>query len=241
MKTAELIPSPARDSSVFPAGGRRLLVYVVYDTRGDVEEYIPYALTHLRPHCERIVVVVNGLLTDEGRAVLEPVADEIVVRDNSGYDIWGYKAGLDAIGDAIAQYDEVILANDTWFGPIQPFGPAVRSDGCPSAALLGYDRSRSGRTSSVHPSGVPPVPLAVLSGWQRGGILFLSEEWISYWRDLPEMNTYEDAVVKHEGVFTEQFTDHGFVGEVAFPTLTDRVENHAVLYAEQFIDSAVRR
>ncbi len=51
------------------------------------------------------------------------------------------------------------------------------------------------------------------------------------------MNSYSDAVVKHEGVFTEHFTELGFVGEVAFPTLTDKVENHAVLYAEQLIEA----
>ncbi len=236
MKTAELIPSPARDAAPFPDGGRRLLVYVIYDTRGDVEDYIPYALLHLRERCERIVVVVNGLLTDGGRTVLDPVVDQIVVRENRGYDIWGYKAGLDAVGEAIAEYDEVILANDTWFGPVRPFGPLFdRMDARPLHFWGMTDHVRV----EPHPfTNEGYLPYHLQSYWLAARRdLFLSAEWISYWRDLPEMNTYADAVVKHEGVFTERFTDHGFVGEVAFPTLTDRVENHAVLYAEQLIDA----
>ncbi len=47
----------------FPAGGRRLVVYVVWDRRGGVEDYIPYALAGLREHAARMLVVVNGSLT----------------------------------------------------------------------------------------------------------------------------------------------------------------------------------
>lgn len=236
MKTAELVAFPARPSVSFPDEGRRLLIYVVYDRRGDVEEYIPYALTALRDHCTTIIAVVNGSLTDEGRTRLSPVVDEIVVRENRGYDIWGYKTGLDTIGDAIEEYDEVILANDTWFGPIQPFGPVFeRMDARPLHFWGMTDHVRV----EPHPfTQTGYLPYHLQSYWvavRRD--MFLSREWQDYWRDLPTMDSYSDAVVKHEGVFTEHFTDHGFVGEVAFPTFTDKVENHAVLYAEQLIDA----
>src|SRR3546814_158598 len=67
--------------------------------------------------------------------------------------------------------------------------------------------------------------------------MFLSAEWVQYWRDLPPLASYADAVSQHEAVFTEKFVNFGFVAEVAFPTLTDKIENHAVLYAEQLIDA----
>ena len=216
MKTAELVTFPARDSAPFPDGGRRLLVYVVYDPRGDVEEYIPYALAQLREHCDRIVVVVNGNLTAVGRGRLEPVADDILVRENRGFDIWGYKHGLDSVGDAIAEYDEVVLANDTWFGPVQPFEPVFeRMDQRPLHFWGMTDHVRV----EPHPfTNTGYLPYHLQSYWvavRRD--MFLSEEWRDYWRDLPEMNSYSDAVVKHEGVFTEHFTDRGFVGRGRVP------------------------
>ena len=234
MKTAELITYPARDAAEFPPDGRRLLIYVVYDIRGDVEEYIPYALTRLREHCAEIMVVVNGELTDLGRSRLSPLADAIIVRENSGYDIWGYKAGLDAVEERIAEFDEVLLANDTWFGPVRPFGPVFeRMDRSPLHFWGMTDHVRV----EPHPfTNTGYLPYHLQSYWiavRRE--MFLSEHWRGYWRDLPQMDSYADAVVKHEGVFTEHFTDLGYVGEVAFPTLTDKVENHAVLYAEQLI------
>src|SRR3546814_18634475 len=86
--------------------GRRLLIYVVFDRRGDVEQYVQYALSHLRDFCDHILVVANGSLSEQGRAVLESVTDEIVVRENRGFDIWGYKAGLEAMGDRVAVRSE---------------------------------------------------------------------------------------------------------------------------------------
>lgn len=234
MKTAELITFPTKDAAEFPPDGRRLLIYVIYDIRGDVEEYIPYALTRLREHCARILIVVNGALSEIGRSRLAPLSDEIVVRENRGFDIWGYKAGLDAVGEDIAEYDEVLLANDTWFGPIRPFGPIFeRMD---RSALHFWGMTDHVRVEPNPFTNSGYLPYHLQSYWiavRRD--MFLSQDWIEYWRDLPQMDTYADAVVKHEGIFTEHFTDRGYVGEVAFPTLTDKVENHAVLYAEQLI------
>ncbi len=51
---------------------RRLVIYVVWDRRGDVEGYVAHALEGLREHAVHILVVVNGSLTDAGRATLEP-------------------------------------------------------------------------------------------------------------------------------------------------------------------------
>lgn len=236
MKTAELVTFPAREASLFPPNGRRLLIYVVYDARGDVEEYIPYALAHLREHCERIFVVVNGHLTERGGARLEPVSDDILVRENRGFDIWGYKAGIDAVGDAIAEYDEIVLANDTWFGPVRPFDPLFDRMGRRPLHFWGMTDHVRVEPHPFTNSGYLPYHLqSYWMGVRRE--MFLSDEWRAYWRELPPMDSYSDAVVKHEGVFTEHFTERGFVGEVAFPTLTDKVENHAVLYAEQLVEA----
>lgn len=236
MKTAELISFPARSASEFPSAGKRALIYVVFDRRGDVEAYIPYALSRLREHCDHVLVVVNGLLTDLGRSRLEPVADEILVRENRGFDITGYKEGLDSLEDRLSEWDEIVLANDTWFGPVGDFGPLFeRMDRRPLHFWGMTDHPR-----------VEPNPFTdadylayhLQSYWlavRRD--MVESEEWRRYWRELPTLDTYADAVSKHEAVFTERFVDFGFVAEVAFPSLTDKIENNAVLYAEQLIEA----
>lgn len=236
MKTAELVSFPARPANEFPDGGKRVLIYVVYDRRGDVEAYIPYALGKLRDHCDHVLVVVNGELTEAGSAVLGPVSDEILVRENRGFDITGYKEGLDHLGDRLHDWDEVILANDTWFGPIGDFAPLFdRMDHRPLHFWGMTDHPRV----EPHPfTGEEYLAYHLQSYWMAvRRDMILSEEWRAYWRDLPPLESYSDAVSKHEAVFTEEFVELGFVAEVAFPSLTDKIENNAVLYAEQLIEA----
>ncbi|WP_347346386.1 rhamnan synthesis F family protein [Microbacterium sp.] len=235
-KTDELIPAQPRAASSFPADGRRLLIYVVYDRRGEVEDYIPYALRELRRQHQHIIAVVNGKLTAAGRQKLDSVCDEVVERENSGFDIWGYKFGLEQMADRIAEFDEIVLANDTWYGPVRPFDDVFDR-------MNGQDIHFWGLTD--HPRLEPNpftqtgyLPYHVQSYWiavRRA--MFLSDEWREYWRDLPELPEYADAVVKHEGAFTERFVSLGFSGEVAFPLITDLAMNYPLVAARQLLDA----
>ena len=217
---------PQADGAV---GGppRRLVVYVVWDRRGDVEEYVAYALEGLREHAAHILVVVNGSLTDSGRTTLAPLADEILVRTNQGFDIWGHKHALDHFGSRIEDFDEVLLTNDTWFGPIRPYGPVfVRMDASPADFWGMTDHARE----EPNPfTGKGVLAYHLQSFWivvRRR--MFLSEAWKEYWRNLPEMPGYFDAVLQHEAVFTEHFADAGFVHDVAFPSSEYPTEHPAL-------------
>lgn len=235
-KTSDLVVYPSRPAAEFPTAGSRLLIYVVYDVRGEIERYIPHALHALRRHAQHILVVVNGALSDQGRLALQPVADEVLERENTGYDIWGYKAGLDHVGEGIERFDEVILANDTWFGPVMPFEPVFeRMNG---QALHFWGMTDHARVEPHPFTGTDYLPYHLQSYWVAvRREMLISDVWKRYWRDLPEMHSYADAVVKHESVFTEHFTGEGFVGEVAFPIIAGEAENYPVLYARQLLEA----
>ncbi|WP_404431790.1 rhamnan synthesis F family protein [Microbacterium lacus] len=180
-----------------------------------MEDYIPFALAGLREHAARVLVVVNGSLSESGRAKLEPVSDEILVRENVGFDIWAHRDALDHVGAGIAEFDEILLTNDTWFGPVRPYGPVFERMGAGEAHFWGMTDHAREEPNPFTGKGVLHYHLQ--SFWiavRRE--MFLSPEWAAYWRDLPEMPDYFDAVLKHEAVFTEYFASRGFRHEVAF-------------------------
>ncbi|SIT88734.1 rhamnan synthesis F family protein [Microbacterium sp. RU33B] len=219
---------PAHAPAVFPVGGRRLVVYVVWDRRGEVEDYIPFALAGLREHAARVLVVVNGSLSAEGRAKLEPVSDEILVRENRGFDIWAHKDALDHVGAGLSEFDEVLLTNDTWFGPVRPYGPVFERMGAESVHFWGMTDHAREEPNPFTGEGVLDYHLQ--SFWiavRRE--MFLSEAWAEYWRDLPVMPGYFDAVLKHEAVFTEHFLSRGFSSGVAYPS-ADYPTDHPALF-----------
>jgi len=211
-----------------------LVVYVVWDRRGDVDDYIPVALAGLREHASRVLVVVNGSLTDAGRAKLEPVADEVLVRDNVGFDIWAHKDALDHVGSGLAEFDEVVLTNDTWFGPVRPYGPVLERMG--ERAVHFWGMTDHAREEPNPFTGVGVLPYHVQSFWiavRRE--MFLSEAWASYWRELPAMPSYFDAVLKHEAVFTEHFTERGYSCDVAYPSADYGFEDASVYAARELV------
>nr|WP_268932588.1 rhamnan synthesis F family protein [Microbacterium paulum] len=182
----------------------------------------------MREHASRVLVVVNGALTDEGRAKLEPVSDEILVRENVGFDIWAHKEALEHVGEGIAEFDEVVLTNDTWFGPVRPFGPVFDRMDARDVHFWGMTDHAREEPNPFTGKGVLPYHLQ--SFWiavRRE--MFLSEAWREYWRDLPQMPSYFDAVLKHEALFTERFSDAGFIHAAAYPH-TEYPTDHPALF-----------
>ncbi len=220
-----LTPLPAE---TFPEGGRRLVIYVVWDRRGGVDDYIPYALEGMRADAAHILVVVNGELSEEGRAKLEPVADEILVRANDGFDIRAHKEALDHLGEGVADYDEIVFTNDTWFGPVRPYGPVL--DRMAASRVHFWGMTDHAREEPNPFTGKGVLHYHLQSFWiavRRA--MFMSDVWREYWRDLPAMPSYFDAVLKHEAVFTHHFATRGFSHDVAFPS-SDYPTDHPALF-----------
>lgn len=100
---------------------KRLCIYVIYDAENVIDEYITYMLKHLRTDCTKIVVVCNAGSDWSGEEI-DSLADQVMYRENIGYDAGGYKDALCRyIGwDRLYMYDELLLLNDSFYGPIYP-------------------------------------------------------------------------------------------------------------------------
>ena len=222
-------------SGVFPVGGRRLVVFVLFDRRGAVEEYVRVALRGVREHASRVLVVVNGVLSAEGLGRLEGLADEVLVRENRGFDVGAFRDALVHVGEDLAGFDEVLLTNDTWFGPVGSFdGVFARMD----AREVDFWGLTDHAQAPDPFSGEGVVPYHLQSYWVavRSG-MFLSEAWREYWAALPEAVTCEDAVRGHEVVFTEWFSRRGFVSGVAFPVEGFPSENPSLFCADLLVEA----
>jgi len=218
-----------------PGTVARLVIYALWDRRGEVDDYVLFALNALRPHAARIVLVANGTLSREARAKLDPLTDDVLVRDNVGFDIGAHKAGLEHVGERISEYDEILLTNDTWFGPIRPFAPVFERMSDQRVVFWGMTDHAEQVPNPFTGEGVLPYHLQ--SFWlvvRRE--MFLSATWSAYWRDLPELTSIPDAVLGHEAAFTRHFAEHGFAHAAAFPS-TDYPTDHPALFnADLLID-----
>lgn len=190
---------------------KRLVIYFFYDKDGIVDRYIPYMLDDVVKNCSELVVVCNGKLTESGRDIFNHYADQLIVRENKGFDVWAYKTALDHYGwDKLVEYDEIIMMNHTIMGPLYPFSEMF-------AEMNERDLDFWGITKyHKHPSN----PFNIVYGYTPEHIqshfiavrrsMIESYEYQKYWNERPEIRGYEDAVGKHEAVFTKYFADMGF-------------------------------
>lgn len=116
------------------ASAKRVAVFVHYDRRGRVHEFVQYHLRLLANSGYAVVFVSNApVLPAAAVERLKPVCALILRRKNIGYDFGAYKEGIEAIPD-IGALDSLLLVNDSVYGPLHhPVGilermPAEEAD-----------------------------------------------------------------------------------------------------------------
>ena len=102
-----------------------LAVLVMFAEVEKIDNYIFFLAEQIRLAVQRIVVTVNGKLDDESVRKLSSCADDIFIRENKGFDCGAYKDTLENyLGwEEVRKYDELILLNDSCYGPIYPLAP----------------------------------------------------------------------------------------------------------------------
>jgi len=188
-------------------------IYFFYDKDGIVDGYVDYFLEDLKKNLDRLIVVCNGKLTSEGRKKFSKYTNEIIVRENKGFDVWAYKEGIEYIGwDNLKNYDELIMLNMTIMGPIYPFKEMF--DEMDSRKDLDFWGITKFHKFPVDPWGLIQygyIPEHIQSHFIAVRKPMLkSYEFKQHWEKMRMINTYFESVSYHESIFTKKFNDKGF-------------------------------
>lgn len=195
----------------------RICIYFIYDRDGIIDDYILYQLHNLRPYFKFLHCVINGKCTDIGKKKLEEIVDEVFIRENKGNDIGAYKAAINHIGwENIRKYKELILMNNTCFGPIFPLDNLfawAENNACDFWGLtldqktswLGTDQYLHSNKSKTH---YQSYFLAFRQSLTEKD--FLAE----FFDEIPYNCSYIESGCFFEYAFPGYFEEHGFKGAV---------------------------
>lgn len=213
----------------------RLAIYVFYDNNGIVDDYIPYFLTDLQKNIKDLIVICNGQISPEGYQCFQQFTDTILVRENIGLDAWAYKMGLDHVGwDGLKQYDEVLMINDTILGPVYPFAEMFTTMDQRDLDFWGMTKHYRLSTNAFdNEYGYTPEHLQTFFLACRRTMI-QSEVFQEYWDNLPAIDSYKDAVGKHETYFTKYFYDKGFQYDAYVQTDDLKEYNPNPIFAEAY-------
>lgn len=189
---------------------RRIAFYLFYDKDGIVDEYIYFKLTELKKHVDEIFFVSNSKIKSEYRKRLETVVDTIYCRENIGFDVWAYKEAMEVYGsEKLNKFDEIILLNYTFYGPIFPFNEMFEWAESKSIDFWGISDHKEMIPNPFTGDGVLPRHIQSHFIAVRKSV-FSSIEFKNYWEKMPMITSYTDSVLNHESKFTKYFHDKGF-------------------------------
>ena len=209
--------------------GNRGIIYFHFDPHDRVRDYVTRVLASLRPHADHILVVSNSSIDDADRARLEASCDEILQRPNEGLDVGAYRAGLEHLGwDRLADFDELILTNHTYYAPVRPWKEVLaRAEDWSDISFWGMTEHDVMRP---HPFlARRELPRHIQSHWIAVRRRLLADPaFRAYWEQMPQVSSYRDSIQWHESRFTGHFADLGHTYEVAFPVDRYTSDNPAI-------------
>lgn len=189
---------------------RRLCIFSFHDDRGVVDDYVVFLLGELCRFVEKTVVYVHGDLVAESEKILLALVDEVIIVPEATDRLAAFGQGLELIGfNQDSRYDEVLLVDDTCFGPLFPLEELFTSmDGraCDFWGIVARPERKPDLLSDV--SGQPfSLDLSFLAVRRA---LMESEIFRKYWRsrDLEAGERFGDCAL-----FASYFLQRGFTCE----------------------------
>jgi hypothetical protein len=107
--------------------GPKIVLFMHYDGRGLVRDQLFTYMRAFRDQGRDVVFVSNAeRLKPAMIPLLQELCVGILVRKNIGYDFGAWRDAVDELALPRANTQEVILANDSVFGPLMPLGDILR-------------------------------------------------------------------------------------------------------------------
>ena len=191
---------------------KRYGIYVFYDRNGIADEYNDVFLSGLKDVVTDLLVICNGSVNEEGMRRFRAIADEVIQRKNVGYDVTAYKEGILRPGfQKLQEYDEVVVCNDTMYGPIYPFTEMFSKMAQKDIDFWGITNFHEvpfDPFGTVEYGYLPKHIQSFFMVYRQS--LVKSPDFQKYWGNFPQINGYEEAIGKHEASFTKRFADLGY-------------------------------
>lgn len=186
----------------------RYAIYVYWDKQGELREFANYYIDELRKSCTRVLVIVNGKFNQIARDKLKKKGVEIFQRDNVGYDFFGYKNGIEILGEDLEKCDELIICNSSTYGPLYSLSDVFNR-------MAKSDCDFWGITAHANTKLIPSHIQSYFVVFRKK--CFLSKPFKKFWQELPMPINREEAIRLGEIQLTQFLSSQGFSWETLVP------------------------
>lgn len=196
--------------SALSYNGKKVLVYVIFESEARLQEYKLRFLQALSPLVDDVIVVVNGQLHEDDINTLDTYG-RVLTRDNKGYDTAAFREGIFAFGkDKLKDYDQLLLVNDTNIGPMRDLSQVFKEMADKQLDFWGISFGEEQEdVTKENPYGY--IPKHLQSYFLVIEKLMLNDDaFYEYWTHLTDTDSRDKAIGRHETRFTKHFADLGY-------------------------------
>lgn len=179
---------------------RRVAVFASYSGDGVLPPQVQPYLEGLRPFVDRIVVVCDNTIGPLRREVLAKLSDHVIAERHGEYDFGSYKRGVAWARQAgwLDEADDLILCNDSCFGPVGSFAPMFERMDARYLDFWGATDSRE-----FHPH---LQSFFVVLGWH----VFQSPVFRNFIEGITRQPNVQQVIMKYEIGLTKTLAGAGY-------------------------------
>ncbi|WP_172961187.1 rhamnan synthesis F family protein [Asticcacaulis excentricus] len=175
---------------------KRALVMAHYDKHSIVDAHVLHTLRTYRQYFSKIIFVSVSNLASAELAKLEFLTDEVINRNNIGYDFYSWKLGISRLN--VREYDEIVISNDSSYGPLTDIGSFFYKSLSIDADIWG---------ASINKQFAPHVQSYFLS-FRRGYIA--SGAFSEFWNSVVPISDKMEMILKYEVGLSSGAVQRGF-------------------------------
>lgn len=192
---------------------KRCGIFVFYNEQGKVGKYVEVLLESLQIILNELIIVINGQIDFDKKENLCKYSNHVFQRDNIGYDAGAYK---DVFTQFLkekdwAQWDELLLINDTFYGPFYDWVEVFDEMESRKCDFWGLSCHPGGREMLFGGEIISPHVQSYFILIKKR--MFTCRAFKLFWQNLKYPTYYKEAIKKFEIYFSEYFFDRGFLYE----------------------------
>lgn len=195
-----------------------IVIFAHYDKNNCIDDYVIYYLEQLKLISKYIIFVSDSDLNKEELHKLNNIADYSIAKKHGEYDFGSYKKGfkLAKQKNLLEQVDNLILCNDSCYGPFYPFEEIFKTMDSKNCDFWGITQNINRINKTDYPCNEAnnkhiPSYFMVLKKQVFKSLIF--EDFIEAIAAQPDKET---IIVKYEIGLTAQLCQAGFKFDTIF-------------------------
>ena len=191
---------------------KRVCVFAHWDRDNIIDEYVLYYLKALKDVADSIIFVSDCDLKENETKKLDGIADFICAQKHGEYDFGSYKRGFLLAIEKGLEFDELIFANDSCYGPIYPLNTIFAKMEKKKFDFWGMTGNRYGVLNEGVPvyTKLPVVPHIQSYFLVLKKNVFMSKIFVDFINSIQKESEKNDIINKYEIGLSQLLYKNGF-------------------------------